>query len=261
MIREGVTGPGGVVCGGGEVVGHRETPVRSADRAARGRRSPVLELVGRFRVRELARVAGISVDELAKRVMRAAGVGALVLPKSPAKRTRMPALSGWEVAEPVLADLLGRATCAEVEAIADRWVLGRVLGEHRGNVTRAAAQLGVSRRQLRTRWAKVRELPATRSGLVGEAVEPAPPSLRELLERGASYGEIRAAVRRWLIEGTLARLGGNVTRAADVLGISRAALRRRRRRIGVVTEHGRPEGRIEAGDLVSDRNEVDTPRM
>lgn len=63
------------------------------------------------------------------------GGGALVMPEAPATRARTPASPGWEVAEPALADLPGRATFAEVEAVVDRWVLGRVLGEQGGNVT------------------------------------------------------------------------------------------------------------------------------
>lgn len=92
----------------------------------------------------------------------------------------------------------------------------------------------------------VRDLPLTRSGLVGELVASGSPSLGELLERGASHGEIRAVVERWLIEGTLARFGGNVTRLAAVLGVSRAALRRRRARSelhnGQRTQKGHADG-------------------
>ncbi len=108
--------------------------------------------------------------------------------------------------------------------------LGRVLEAHGGNVTHVAAWLGLSRRRLRTRWAKVRELRPTCGGEAGPPKGPAPPSLSALLERRVGHREIRATVGRWLIESTLAEHGGNTTHAARVLGISRAALRRRRRR-------------------------------
>jgi DNA-binding protein Fis len=237
MTDEGFVGPGRSVYGASVMAAHRRIDSTRSRGAPTIDLPQLLEVVGRIRVGELARVAGISVAELAGRVMRAAGVGARgwsEVPMAGAERpSRKPArvLRGSldpEVPEPALADLAGHASFAEVRAIVDRWLLGRVLAEHDGNVTRAAARLRISRRRLRTRWAEVRELPATRSGRRDDALAHVPPSLGELLASGAGCGRIHAAVGRWLIEGTLERLDGNVTRSAMVLGISRAALRRRR---------------------------------
>jgi DNA-binding protein Fis len=180
------------------------------------------ELVGRLKVRELARAGQTSIEVLVEEVLREAGLDALGLLGAVADH-------GRACAEPAFAGLPGRATFAEVEAIVDRWVLGRVLEAYGGNVTHAAARLGISRRRLRTRWARVRELPAARDRGVVEPVGLAPPSLADMLERRVSLADIRETVGWWLVEATLARLDGNVTRSAAVLGISRAALRRRRR--------------------------------
>lgn len=48
-------------------------------------------------------------------------------------------------------------TYRDVRAAVDRWLLGSTLEREQGNVTWAARSLGMSRKDLRARWARVRE--------------------------------------------------------------------------------------------------------
>jgi hypothetical protein len=72
-----------------------------------------------------------------------------------------------------------------------------------------------------------------------------------MLARGASHAEIHDAVAKWLIASTLESTDGNVTRSAKILDVSRATLRRGRRRL--VSLPGTPDaGALVIDDLVHD---------
>jgi transcriptional regulator of acetoin/glycerol metabolism len=73
------------------------------------------------------------------------------------------------------------------------------------------------------------------AGAGGGAVAPGAAALPEL--DGLSLEE----AERWFIERTLARLSGNVNKAAEALGLSRSALYRRLRRDAPTEGSGEPE--------------------
>ena len=132
--------------------------------------------------------------------------------------------------ESALSDLVGRATLREVRDVLDRWLLGRVLEEHGGNVTRTAARLGISRRRVRERRAAVvdgdRPSPAPREKDTNPPVVPFPlPSLTALVEGSGTYSDVHETVGRWLAACVLEQEGGNVSSAARILGVGRRLLR------------------------------------
>lgn len=199
----------------------------------------LLELIGRLRVRELARIADLSIERLVAEVLRAEGLPALrSLDREPPKvysgppSTLVPIPGAVPPGEPALVELAGRATLREIEAIVDRWLLGFVLQANDWNVSRSARRLGVSRRFLRERWAAVLQLAIEPAGaglegsVEGVASGPAPPSLAGILAGGGTYREVRRAVRGWLVGWALELEGGNVTRAAKVLGWVRRDVRK-----------------------------------
>ncbi len=132
--------------------------------------------------------------------------------------------------------MFGHITHHELHRVVDRWLLGRVLAEEGDNVSHAAKRLGISRRTLREHRDRSRDPsvdPWTSGALPHEPLSdaPAPPSLSAVLEWGGSYRDVRKAVDRWLIGGTLAREQNNVTWAARSLGMSRKDLRARWARV------------------------------
>lgn len=61
-----------------------------------------------------------------------------------------------ELAPPSLAVLLARGHAyAEIRDAVDRWLIGNTLARAHGNVTHAARQLGIVRKQVRERWTRV----------------------------------------------------------------------------------------------------------
>jgi DNA-binding NtrC family response regulator len=189
-----------------------------------------------MKVAQLARLVGLRIEDVVAVVLGdTRGPGALhrLRPIVDTDTTRL----GPPSSEPPLAAMLGHATYHDVHRAVDRWLIARVLDEERGNISHAAHRLRVSRRTLRQRWARVRELPPRHAApppataLPGGTREHAPPSLTELLDQGRTYAEIRDAVDRWLIGNTLARAEGNVTHAARHLGIVRKQVRERWARV------------------------------
>lgn len=194
-------------------------------------------VLGRMKVWELAQIANTTVEEMVAKIVR---VGRL--PRSPGKpgskgsterrsQGRGTPLVAVIEAEPDLGALLRRATRQEVKAIVDGFVIGRVLEQNDWIISRSAAQLRTSRRMLRKRWRAVHDLPieSLSAGLEGTSPSPdipAAPSLRELVERQASIGEIDRVVDRWLVDSTLLDQDGNVTEAARRLKVSRRVLRK-----------------------------------
>jgi DNA-binding NtrC family response regulator len=139
--------------------------------------------------------------------------------------------------EPPLAAMFGYVTHHELHRVVDRWLLGRVLHEEGDNVSHAAKRLGISRRTLREHRDRASD-PSVDPWTTGGALPheplpdaPTPPSLGAVLERGGSYRDVRKAVDRWLIGGTLAREQNNVTWASRSLGMSRKDLRARWARV------------------------------
>jgi DNA-binding NtrC family response regulator len=216
--------------------------------------SNLFTLVGHMKVDQLARLAGVEVEELVAIVLGAPSThrrspsGASRSTSSPSAEgaTSRPAArsSGRAVAhsseatpEPPLAAMFGHLTHHELHRVVDRWLLGRVLREEGDNVSHAARRLGISRRTLREHRDRASDPsvdPWTKTGaLPHEPLPdvPAPPSLGAVLERGGSYRDVRKAVDRWLIGGTLAREQSNVTWAARSLGMSRKDLRARWARV------------------------------
>lgn len=187
-----------------------------------------------MKVEQLARFVGLGIEDVVAAVLgvpRAHRDQHRERPSSSVPLAPPAAASG----EPLRAAMLGHASYHDVHRTVDRWLLTRVLDEERGNVSHAAQRLRVSRRTLRERWARVRDLsvataPAAASEASGAATD-APPALGELLARGRTYAEIRDAVDRWLIGGTLASEHGNVSRTARRLGIVRKQVRERWARV------------------------------
>lgn len=204
-----------------------------------------------MKVFDLARMAEISIEELVAVIVRVSGMPRLRGPVRPAVTTkaahhrerRRRARSGptstidpshFEppAKPPSLAELAGRVTLRELDAIVSHWVLAVVLHESKWNLSHAAVRLGTSRRTLRQQWRKVRALRldevTTTQGrpFARRRSSLPPPSLRTLLGRGASFSEIRDAVRRWFVSVTIAHTEGNRTHAAEALGTSRRAVRR-----------------------------------
>lgn len=128
-------------------------------------RARLVEVMGRIKVWELARLAGASVEQVIAVVVRAARLPDFTrsAPTDAGRAAALATLRG-RVAPPTepppLVELVGRATLRELDVVVDRWVLALVLHEHDWNV----ARLDISRRALRGRWAKVRDLPADRRG-------------------------------------------------------------------------------------------------
>lgn len=138
--------------------------------------------------------------------------------------------------EPPLAAMFGRVTHHELHRVVDRWLLGRVLHEADDNVSHAAKRLGISRRTLREHRDRARDplVDAWMSSTPPHAASPdapEPPALSAVVEAGGTYRDVRMAVDRWLLGGTLDREQGNVTWAARNLGMSRKDLRARWARV------------------------------
>jgi DNA-binding NtrC family response regulator len=132
--------------------------------------------------------------------------------------------------------MFGHLTHHELHRVVDRWLLGRVLREEGDNVSHAAKRLGISRRTLREHRDRAldRSVDAWMTSTPPHAASadtPPPPSLTTVLEGGGTYRDVRKAVDRWLIGGTLAREQNNVTWAARSLGMSRKDLRARWARV------------------------------
>ena len=188
----------------------------------------LLELVGQMSVGDFAKLTGITVEELAEIVNGASEV----LGHAEEVRTKA-GVSDRDPERPIeliLAGLVGSATLREVETVVDRWLLGLVMQEHGGNVTHAAARLGISRRRLRERWAATRS--ARGLHLAGQQGTAAPPSvpfpvppLSTLVARGAVYADVHEATARWLVACVLEQEGHNVTKTGKLLGISRRLVR------------------------------------
>jgi len=210
-----------------------------------------------MKVEQLARLAGLGVEELVATIMGASPARSRATTGSTSSRPESTSRTAADRsittggstdeitprepaarapgAEPPLAAMFGQVTHRELHRVVDRWLLGRVLGEEGGNVSHAAQRLGISRRTLREhrdrasdpsvdRWASA-SVPAAAPDV------PAPPSLGPLLEQGGTYRDLRKAIDRWLIGNTLAREEGNVTRTASSLGMSRKDLRARWARV------------------------------
>jgi len=151
---------------------------------------------------------------------------------TPAARTAPASVAS----EPPLAAMFGHVTHHELHRVVDRWLLGRVLQEEGDNVSHAAKRLGISRRTLREHRDRARDpqVDAWMSSTPPHAASPdtpEPPSLSAVVEAGGAYRDVRMAVDRWLIGGTLEREQSNVTWAARSLGMSRKDLRARWARV------------------------------
>lgn len=206
------------------------------------REHQALHAMGSVKVWELARLADIGIDQLIVMVVQASGLPAIPdhwpshrgattrrsRSRLPGNRSIIAPLGRFNPPKPpVLARMLGRAALREIDAAVDHWVLATVLRDHDWNVTHAAARLGMSRRRLRARWSRVRNLPKPSSqrgaGTLSQILEP--PSLPGLLQGGATLQEIRAATREWFVACTAALKEGNRTHAAAALAISRRRVR------------------------------------
>lgn len=199
--------------------------------------SPLLTLIGRMKVGQLATLTGLGVEELVAIVLGST-------PARPPRPTPNPSPPPADTvgaalpspAEPPLAALFGRVTYHELHRVLDRWLLDRTLEEHRGNVTHAAARLGITRLTLRRHRARARSVrldqwQAVAPTTTNASAIPEPPSVLAVLADGSDYRRIRDAVDRWLLGATLAREHGNITQAARSLGMSRKDLRVRWKRL------------------------------
>ena len=193
-------------------------------------RARLADVMGRIKVWELARLAGASVEQVIAVVVRAASLPdfSRLAPTDAGRAAALATLRG-RVAPPTdpppLAELVGRATLRELDVVVDRWVLALVLHEHDWNVTHAAARLAISRRALRGRWAKIRDLPLVAAGTQPSPSPPEPPSPGLILSHGGTLADVHDAARRWFVERTLERTGGNLTHAALALKASRRFVR------------------------------------
>jgi DNA-binding NtrC family response regulator len=129
----------------------------------------------------------------------------------------------------VLADMIDRATYRQIHTAVDRWYVVNVMNEERGNVSRVARRLRVSRKRVRVLWARLRSTAgkddARKSRGPGKPSNaPPPPALEPLLPKG-TYREVHDTVDRWLLGHTLTRVDGNVSQAARDLAVSRKHLR------------------------------------
>ncbi len=122
--------------------------------------------------------------------------------------------------------MIDRATYRQIHTAVDRWYVGNVMNEERGNVSRVARRLRVSRKRVRVLWARLRSTAGAetfkRTGKPSGA--PPPPALEPLLAKG-TYREVHDTVDRWLLGHTLERVDGNVSQAARDLAVSRKHLR------------------------------------
>lgn len=128
---------------------------------------------------------------------------------------------------PPLAEMIDRATYRQIHTAVDRWYVGNVMNEERGNVSRVARRLRVSRKRVRVLWARLRSTagPEPLKRLTGKpSAAPPPPVLEPLLPAG-TYREVHDTVDRWLLGHTLDRVDGNVSQAARDLAVSRKHLR------------------------------------
>lgn len=214
----------------------------------------LVSLVGHMKVEQLARLAGLGVEELAKLVLDAPSsrhaapshnganrsttthVTQANPERSEARLAAPTASSTTGTDEPPLAAMFGHLDHHELHRVVDRWLLGRVLQAEGDNVSHAAKRLGISRRTLREHRDRALDpsVDAWMSGAPPHAPSPdtpPPPSLAEVLEAGGTYRDVRKAIDRWLIGGTLAREQNNVTWAARSLGMSRKDLRARWARV------------------------------
>ena len=216
--------------------------------------SNLVSLVGHMRVQQLAQLVGLGVGDVVEIVLgvpsdqhsRPSGRNGASRPthsvafeRTPSRLAPLPSASpstSVDTSEPPLAAMFGHLTRHELHRVVDRWLLGRVLHEEADNVSHAAKRLGISRRTLREHRDRARDASVDPwlSGDPPHAASPdtpEPPSLSALLERGGSYRDIRKAIDRWLIGGTLVREQNNVTWAARSLGMSRKDLRARWSRV------------------------------
>lgn len=211
----------------------------------------LVALVGHMKVEQLARFVGIEVAALVDVVLGAPsspapsgrnGTSRSTTARATPERAngraslRTVARASADTNEPPLAAMFGHLTHHELHRVVDRWLLGRVLREEGDNVSHAAKRLGISRRTLREHRDRARD-PGVDAWMSSappheaSADTPPPPSLSTVLEGGGSYRDVRKAVDRWLIGGTLAREQNNVTWAARSLGMSRKDLRARWARV------------------------------
>ncbi|MCX4239224.1 helix-turn-helix domain-containing protein [Paraliomyxa miuraensis] len=190
--------------------------------------SSSLRLIGRMKVEQFAALAGLGIEELVEVVLGSTPARA---PKPIRGSSPRPAgalaAAPPSPADPQLAALFGRVTYNELHRALDRWMIDRVLEEHRGNVSRAAARLGITRRTVRRHRALADRLDQSQTvtpSTIASAI-PTPPAVVAILAHGGDRRRIRDAVDRWLLGATLACAQGNINRAARSLGMTRKSLR------------------------------------
>ena len=167
-------------------------------------RDALSTMVGRMRVGDLARQLGLSVDELVEAVLSASRtrsprrrpavarprveeppVPAPPVPSPPAPSPAKPKASARtrsRARAPKTAPAGREPTRVELHAAVDRWILGEVLEEEGGNISHVAERLGINRKRVRERWAKVRRLQpdemSRHFALVRGASKPPSPTCR-----------------------------------------------------------------------------------
>lgn len=207
----------------------------------------LLEFVGSMKVRQLAELVGMTVDELAATVLRAPGSpDSSPSVSSPASAaTPRPALAPQgsgaraELAQPMptrsqlpLFDGEPGPTLKEIHDALDRWLIGEALEQTHDNITHVADRLGIGRKRVRARWAKVRSLGTDDlDERLGRVHGSTPPPSRDELRGLQTHAAVHDAVDRWLLSEVFAQEGGNVTATARRLVISRRNLRERWARV------------------------------
>ena len=188
--------------------------------------------VGPMKVETFARLAGLGVERLVSLLLEPEARGALVLGAEPAPSVELcagPTLPA-PAKPPELARMIDRASYREIHVAVDRWYVVSVMNEERGNVSRVARRLRISRRRVRLLWAGLCAS-AGEPTLRGEPSDaPPPPAIAPLLAKG-TYRQLHDTVDRWLLAHTVTRVGGNVSHAARDLAISRMSLRNRLARL------------------------------
>ncbi len=206
--------------------------------------NPLLDLIGRMTIAELAKKVDMSVEALVEMVLSpspgngspssAAGAATHTRAARPrananygkSARLRKPSAKASTMSRSSITR--GKTTSLrEVHEALDRWMIGALLDEEEGNISRTAVRLGISRKGLRERWARVSHLNLRevkrRFDRTGVDEPPTQQELRAL----ETHAAMREAVDRWLLGGVLEQEQGNITFAARRLSSNRKHVRQR----------------------------------
>jgi transcriptional regulator with PAS, ATPase and Fis domain len=141
------------------------------------------------------------------------------------QRTGLPALD-HDVERTVTHIAAKQGTLKDMMDQVERWLLTKALQAHRGNKTKAAAALGMSRENLHKKLAKLDLRPPPRE--IENAVVR-PPKVKGK----GTYKAVRRQVERWLVAEALRDHGGNRTKAAAALDLRRETLHKKLLALGL----------------------------